>query len=80
MKAIVPHEIEDYAAAHSAAPDALLDELERYTRAHCEMPQMLVGAVEGGLLRMLVAATGARHVLEIGTFRSEEHTSELQSH
>src|SRR5438034_3163951 len=41
----------------------------------------LVDAEVGMLLRVLATAVGARRVLEIGTaIRSEEHTSELQSH
>jgi caffeoyl-CoA O-methyltransferase len=68
MKAIVLKPIEDYAAAHSSMPCALLVELEQYTRAHCADPQMLVGRLEGGLLRMLVKLTGARRILEIGLY------------
>ncbi|MFQ5760047.1 MAG: O-methyltransferase [Acidiferrobacterales bacterium] len=68
MKAIVPKPIEDYAAAHTSTPSALLVELEQYTCAHCADPQMLVGRLEGGLLRMLVKLTGARRILEIGLY------------
>ena len=68
MKAIVPRPIEDYAANHSTAPTPLLAELEQYTRTHCADPQMLVGRLEGALLRMLVRLTDARRILEIGLY------------
>jgi caffeoyl-CoA O-methyltransferase len=68
MIPIVPKALEDYCAAHTTSPDPLLDELAAYTRAHCKDPQMLTGPVEGTLLRMLVQLSGARRVLEIGTY------------
>ena len=68
MENIVPKLIEDYAAAHTQNPSPLLDELEAHTHAHCALPQMLVGRLEGGLLKMLVRLTGARRILEIGLF------------
>jgi caffeoyl-CoA O-methyltransferase len=46
----------------------LLDELAAYTRIHCQLPQMLTGPVEGSFLKMLVQVSGARRVLEIGTY------------
>ncbi len=68
MHNIVPEAIEAYCAAHTDAPSGLLRELEGYTRAHCADAQMLTGPVEGALLRLLVELSGARYVLEIGTF------------
>ena len=68
MTPIVPKPLEDYCAAHTTSPDPLLDELAAYTHAHCKDPQMLTGPVEGTLLRMLVQLSGARRVLEIGTY------------
>ena len=68
MIPIVPKPIDDYCAAHTTRPGPLLEELAAYTHAHCKLPQMLTGAVEGTFLRMLVQATGAKRVLEIGTF------------
>ncbi len=68
MLPILPQPLEDYCAAHSSAPSPLLDELERYTRTHCALPQMLIGPLEGALLRMLIRLTNARRVLEIGLF------------
>jgi len=68
MLPILAPALEAYCAAHSSAPSALLDELERHTQAHCAFPQMLVGRLEGALLKLLVKLTGARRILEIGLF------------
>ena len=68
MIPIVPKPIDDYCVAHTTQPDPLLDELAAYTHAHCKLPQMLTGAVEGTFLRMLVQMSAARRVLEIGTY------------
>ena len=68
MSFLVDEAIEAYAEAHSTAPDALLVELAEETRATMASPQMLTGAIEGRFLELLVAATGAKRVLEIGTF------------
>lgn len=68
MDPIVNPDIETYAADHSNQPDALLDELERYTYEHLEAPQMIVGRLEAALLQMLIRLVQARRVLEIGLF------------
>ncbi len=68
MLTIIPPALEEYCAAHTSSSDALLDELAAYTRAHCKLPQMLTGPVEGTLLRLLIQISGARRVIEIGTF------------
>jgi predicted O-methyltransferase YrrM len=68
MTFIVQEEIEAYAEAHTTAPTELLRRLADETRATLESPQMLTGSVEGRLLEFLVFATGARRVLELGTY------------
>jgi predicted O-methyltransferase YrrM len=65
---IVPEEIERYAEEHTTAPDDLLRRLAEETRATLQSPQMLTGTLEGRLLEFLVFATGARRVLELGTY------------
>jgi len=65
---IVPDEIEAYAVAHSTAPSPLLDTVARTTRASMEGHGMMVGPLEGRFLEFLVHLSGARRVLEIGTF------------
>ena len=68
MLTFVPEPIERYAEAHSTPQPAIFEELSRETHAKTKSPQMLVGPLEGGFLKLLVRATGARRVLEIGTF------------
>ncbi|MFO0632427.1 MAG: class I SAM-dependent methyltransferase [Nannocystaceae bacterium] len=68
MLTLVPPDIERYVADHSTAESPLFAALRERTYAELTAPQMQVGPVEGALLRMLVALTGARAVLEIGTF------------
>ncbi len=65
---IVDSRIEEYVDAHTTAPTELLAELAAETRATLADPQMLSGGVVGRLLELLVHGTGARRVLEIGTF------------
>ncbi len=65
---IVPEPIERYAEEHTTAPEPLLAELAKETRETLESPQMLTGTVEGRLLELLVYASGARRVLELGTY------------
>lgn len=60
--------IEDYCRAHTSPLPNVFDELKETTYAEMKMPQMQVGLLEGRFLAMLVALTGARTVLELGTF------------
>ncbi len=66
--AIVREEIDRYAEEHTTPRDELLAELARETRETLPVPQMLTGAIEGRFLEFLVAASGARRILEIGTY------------
>jgi caffeoyl-CoA O-methyltransferase len=68
MSFLVDDAIEEYAERHSTAPEPLLAELADETRRTMRAPQMLTGPVEGRVLELLVHATAARRVLEIGTF------------
>lgn len=65
---VVDPAIEAYVEAHTTPPPALLVALAEETSRTLESPGMMVGAVEGRFLQLLVFATGARRVLEIGTF------------
>lgn len=67
MKLLDPA-IDRYVHDHTSARPALFDELREVTYASMQDPQMQVGRVEGGLLKILVAVTGGRRVVEIGTF------------
>lgn len=68
MAEIVPEPIERYAQAHTTPPPPLLAELAEETRATLQVPQMLTGPIEGRFLQQLVFASGARRVLELGTY------------
>ena len=68
MSFIVPEDVERYAEEHTTPPTELLVALAQETRATLRSPQMLTGTIEGRLLELLVFATGARSVLEIGTY------------
>jgi caffeoyl-CoA O-methyltransferase len=65
---IIPVDVHDYAFAHSTPQSTHLREVEAWTRAHREDHGMLTGRLEGGLLRLLVALSGARRIVEVGTF------------
>jgi caffeoyl-CoA O-methyltransferase len=59
----------DYLAAHTAQPDELQRRLITETRERLgRRAQMQVTADEGALLALLVRLTGARNVVEVGTF------------
>lgn len=63
-----PAEIETYCIKHSRPEKELYRELATATRARTSAPQMQVGPLEGALLHMLTLISGAKRVLEIGTF------------
>jgi len=68
LEKLVAEHIENYIIQHTSEEDALFVELTAETREHTDQPQMMVGNIEGTFLRTLVRITGARRVLEIGTF------------
>ena len=57
-----------YIAAHSASESEDLLWIRRQTHLHTNHARMLSGEVQGALLTMLVRSTGAKRILEIGTF------------
>ena len=68
MAGLVPEDIERYVEEQTTAPPEHLARLAAETREQLNTPQMMSGHVEGRLLETLVFATGARRVLEFGTF------------
>jgi caffeoyl-CoA O-methyltransferase len=68
MSFLVEEELEEYSERHTTPPEALLAELAAETKATMASPQMLTGPIEGRFLELLVAGSGAKRVLEIGTF------------
>ena len=66
----VPDAIEEYSVAHTTPLPPLAEELCAATQERIPGPLaiMLSGQTVGTLLQVLVASTGARRVLDIGTF------------
>ena len=65
---IVDENVERYALERSTPDPDFFRRLEEETRQISEIPQMMVGPLEGQLLGWLVRLSGARRVLEVGTF------------
>jgi caffeoyl-CoA O-methyltransferase len=65
---IVYDAVDRYAEEHTTPSGDLFDRLAAETREKTTEPGMMVGRVEGKFLEFLVRATGARLVLELGTF------------
>jgi caffeoyl-CoA O-methyltransferase len=68
MLSLLAPELAAYVDSHSAPESELLQALRQRTQAELVDPQMQVGRVEGALLRLLVRISGARRVIEVGTF------------
>ena len=68
MSYILIEEFERYAADHSTADPDFFRRLEEETRAISDIPQMMVGPLEGQFLGWLVRLSRAQNVLEICTF------------
>ncbi len=66
---ITQPDIENYSAAHTTDAPAQLSAVEADTRARfADRFGMLTGRLEGRFLKLLAGITGARRILEIGTF------------
>jgi caffeoyl-CoA O-methyltransferase len=65
---IVQPSLDEYSRLHSTKVDRIFEALRKETFDTTSHPEMQVGPVEGRFLRMLVLMTGARKVLEFGTF------------
>ncbi len=61
-------QIEDYAERHTRALSDLHARLWEETHQKTDSPGMMVGPIEGALLKLLVRLTAAKRVLEIGMF------------
>src|SRR2546425_11772713 len=68
MQDLVDPEIEEYAAAHSAAESDICRLIREETYRTQDCPQMVVGPLEAAFLKVMVLAVRARRVLDIGTF------------
>ncbi len=68
MLDIVAPALSDYIHAHTTPRPELFDRLREETYKDLDMPQMQVGRVEGAFLKLMVQLSGARRVVEIGTY------------
>ncbi|MGB0910637.1 MAG: O-methyltransferase [Nitrospirales bacterium] len=68
MKSLVLPEVETYAEAHSMGESDVCRRLREETYQTMDLPQMVVGALEGAFLKMMARVAQARRILEIGTF------------
>jgi caffeoyl-CoA O-methyltransferase len=68
MAQLINPEVLEYADAHTTAPPASLEAVDSSTKEDFAAWGMMVGRQEGRFLEMLVYATQATSVLEIGTF------------
>ncbi len=65
---LIDPKIEAYARQKSTLPSSVARELAEHTRQHEDMARMLCGEMVGSFLGLLVRLSGARRILEIGTF------------
>lgn len=68
MASLIPADLAAYIHEHTTPETELFERLRAETHDDLEDPQMQVGRVEGAFLRLIVQITGARRILEIGTF------------
>lgn len=57
-----------YIKEHATSPCEALDWVEKQTHIRTNHARMLSGAVQGQIMHMMVHMTGARKILELGTF------------
>lgn len=65
---IINATVQQYVEKYTSANDALLQEIEAFTKANHAEAHMLSGHLQGKFLAMLTAMIQPRRILEIGTF------------
>jgi caffeoyl-CoA O-methyltransferase len=68
MTDLVLPEAQAYAEQHTTPPAGVLADVAAWTQSSSSVPQMMSGLPEARLLELLIVASGAMAVLEIGTF------------
>ncbi len=68
MKPMVLPEVEAYAENHSLSESDICRRLREETYRTMDLPQMVVGPLEGAFLKVMAMTVGAKRILEIGTF------------
>lgn len=61
-------EIYRYIQTHATAQSEALNWVEKQTHVRTNHARMLSGSIQGQLMRMLVQISGAKNILELGTF------------
>ncbi len=64
----ISSEIEEYCVAHSSKPSNVAQELMNHTRASVHGSNMLIGEMEGSVLKVLIKLGRVKRILELGTF------------
>lgn len=64
----VSEALDNYCVDHSTPASTICNEIETYTRKSVEQSMMLTGPLEGAFLKFLIRLTGAKRVLEFGTY------------
>ena len=63
-----------YLLGHCSLPSEELRWIEKQTNIRTNYPQMLSGQVQGEFLKLLVGLSGARRIIEIGSFTGYSST------
>ncbi|MFZ4543495.1 MAG: O-methyltransferase [Saprospiraceae bacterium] len=61
-------ELYEYCEQHSTLPHAILPKMERQAYLRTTQAHMISGSLQGALLTLLVKISGAKQILDIGTF------------
>jgi len=64
----IDKKIENYCVSKSSRPSKYADKIEIFTKSSVPRSQMLTGKMEASVLGFLIRISGARRVLEIGTY------------
>jgi len=68
LRMAADEELSAYAARHSTTSSAQLQAIAASTKSWSEHADLMIDEVEAQLLKLLVGLSGARRVLEVGTF------------
>ena len=64
----IMEEIYEYIESHATRPDEALEWVIRQTHISTNHARMLSGTIQGQLIRMMARTSGAKRILELGTF------------
>jgi len=64
----VPKEIENYCIDHSTQPSQIAKELMEFTKSSVHGSNMLIGEMEGSILKFLIKLGKVKTIVELGTY------------